>query len=539
LDHQHRSAADAETASSDRQTALTVIVPSTVKPLRLACWLLSVVLIATGMLLMVEPTAAAASTTVVSITFDDGLADQLSAADSLQRNDMRGTFYVISGLVGLPGYFSRTDLDRLAAAGNEIGGHTVLHPDLTTVDPDEARREICLDRQNLIDWGFHPQSFAYPYSAYNPDISKFAADCGYNSARQVGGLVARTGCALCPVTEAIPPAQPYEIRTGGFIDPSWKLEDIQAQVLAAEQAGGGWVPLVFHAVCDACSSNAVNPKEFAAFVDWLAQRQSRGTVVRPVNDVIGGSDQPAPDDARRTPHRPLVNSSFDSLDPDGQPTCWSFVHPGQNNAQDEVVTDPLTRRKAVRIDMHEYVTGDAKLLPTMDLGQCAPSVVPNRSYNLSTSYQSNVPVQFAVYARNKTGRWSYWTSSPFYPASPNRTKATWTSPATPVNTTAVSFGLSITTNGYLITNDHALEIGRTQKRPTADKPQGRVPANPPPELSGTAINLPIAATIVISLGVLVPTWSRRRRLRRVDTLRPTDGSHQTDTGFDQGVSRGS
>ena len=481
------------------------MVPRTVKPRRVASWLLGVVLLVAGGSLTFAPSAVAAATTVVSITLDDGVADQLSAADSLQRNGMRGTFYVVSGLIGSPGYFSRADLDRLAAAGNEIGGHTVLHPDLTTVAPDEARREICLDRQNLINWGFHPESFAYPYSAYNSDIARFAKECGYNSARQVGGLVALTGCKLCPLAETIPPAQPYEIRTGGLIDPSWKLEDIQAQVLAAERAGGGWVPLVFHGVCEACSSIAVNPTEFAAFVDWLHDRQSRGTVVRTVSEVIGGPARPVPMQRFGSPPETLANSSLDSPGPNGQPACWSFAHPGQNNASDEVVTDPVSGRKAVRVDMRDYVTGDAKLLPTMDLGQCAPPVAPDHKYDLSASYQSNLPVQFALYTRDETGRWSYWTSSPFFAASPHWTKATWTSPNTPANTTALSFGLSITSNGYLIANDYALVIGKPQERATADQSLG---------LFGTATNLGIVITGVISLAVLAATWALRRRLRR-------------------------
>ena len=327
---------------------------------------------------------------------------------------MHGTFYVVSGLIGTPGYFSRADLDRLAKAGHEIGGHTVLHPDLTSVAPDEARREICMDRQNLINWGFQPKSFAYPYSAYNPQIATFAQECGYNSARQVGDLVSLSGCLPCPVGETIPPVQPYEIRTGGLIDPSWKLADMQERVLAAERAGGGWVPMVFHGICDGCSTIGVNPTEFAAFVDWLHERQSRGTIVRTIGEVVGGPMGPVPRQLFGSPPETLVNSSFDSLGSNGQPACWTFAHPGQNNATDELIVDPQTGRKAARIDMSGYVSGDAKLMPTLDLGQCAPTGLPRRQYHLSASYRSDVPVQFSLYTRDETGHWSYWTSSPFF-----------------------------------------------------------------------------------------------------------------------------
>ena len=130
IEHQDRPSA--VVAASHPQRALTVMVPRTVRPRRVASWLLGVVLLVAGGSLTFAPSAVAAATTVVSITLDDGVADQLSAADSLQRNGMRGTFYVVSGLIGSPGYFSRADLDRLAAAGNEIGGHTVLHQNAPT-----------------------------------------------------------------------------------------------------------------------------------------------------------------------------------------------------------------------------------------------------------------------------------------------------------------------------------------------------------------------------------------------------------------------
>ncbi|MDR0345974.1 MAG: polysaccharide deacetylase family protein, partial [Nocardiopsaceae bacterium] len=65
--------------------------------------------------------------TVVSLTFDDGDADQLTAARILHAHGMAGTFYIITGAVGTPGYLTVAQLRELARAGNEIGGHTVSH----------------------------------------------------------------------------------------------------------------------------------------------------------------------------------------------------------------------------------------------------------------------------------------------------------------------------------------------------------------------------------------------------------------------------
>ena len=52
--------------------------------------------------------------------------------------------------------------DAIAGMGHEIGGHSVTHPDLTTLPSDEAKRQICDDRVNLTNWGFRVTSLAYP-----------------------------------------------------------------------------------------------------------------------------------------------------------------------------------------------------------------------------------------------------------------------------------------------------------------------------------------------------------------------------------------
>ena len=70
------------------------------------------------------PQAAAAVTpqTVVSLTFDDGTVDQMTAASILNASKLKATFFVNSGTIGLPGYLTRTNLTTLAAAGRGSAG---------------------------------------------------------------------------------------------------------------------------------------------------------------------------------------------------------------------------------------------------------------------------------------------------------------------------------------------------------------------------------------------------------------------------------
>ncbi|HNN13592.1 MAG TPA: polysaccharide deacetylase family protein, partial [Anaerolineales bacterium] len=83
--------------------------------------------------------------TLVSLTFDDGDADNYLVRLILASNDLHATFYVVSGFTGTDGYMSRQQLGDLYADGNEIGGHTLSHTKLTDVSGADLRREICQD----------------------------------------------------------------------------------------------------------------------------------------------------------------------------------------------------------------------------------------------------------------------------------------------------------------------------------------------------------------------------------------------------------
>src|SRR5205085_5174907 len=93
--------------------------------------------------LLAVPTAAAAAPTVVSLSFDDTLANQYQTRSTLATHSMHATFYVNSSRVDQAGYMTKAQLLALQSDGNEIAGHTVNHLDLSTVDVDEQKRQIC------------------------------------------------------------------------------------------------------------------------------------------------------------------------------------------------------------------------------------------------------------------------------------------------------------------------------------------------------------------------------------------------------------
>ena len=187
------------------------------RPLRRAiAGLLAIVLLsATAVVAMTSSSSAAIITipakakTTVTLTFDDSNVDQLNAVTPMNKVGIKGTFYTVSGFVNQPNYLTLDNLRTIAAAGNEIAGHTVTHPDLTTIPADEATRQICNDRVNLTNWGFTVTDFAYPFAAVNPAVETLVKNCGYNSARGLGDIQSRFGCAGCDYSETLPPADPY------------------------------------------------------------------------------------------------------------------------------------------------------------------------------------------------------------------------------------------------------------------------------------------------------------------------------------------
>jgi peptidoglycan/xylan/chitin deacetylase (PgdA/CDA1 family) len=262
---------------------------------RLACGLVALVGVVAAF--SDAPAAlAAGDQTVVSLTFDDGRATQAVAGPLLSARGMRGTFFVNSGTVGSPGRLTWGEVSTLQSAGHEIAGHTLEHAFLPGLGEAELRRQLCEDRGRLLNRGFVVTNFAYPfgYGFDDPTVRSVVQQCGYNSARRAWGLVSAE-CWWCTAwAETIPPADPYAVLTAEVPKESTSLDTIKSYITNAETHGGGWVILVFHDICDGCDPYGVPQSRLEQLLDWLKARESTGTVVRKLNDVIGGALRPSP-----------------------------------------------------------------------------------------------------------------------------------------------------------------------------------------------------------------------------------------------------
>lgn len=435
-------------------------------------------------------TPATSSNTTVSLTFDDSNADGLAAGRVLKSKGLVATYFAVSGYLGAPGYLSVADLQSLAADGHEIAGHTVGHADLTTLPAAEANRQICNDRVNLSNWGLPVSNFAYPFASENPAVQATAADCGYNSARGLGDIKTRFGCEDCDYAEAVPPGNPMLTRAPAQVESTWTLADLQNTVTNAESNGGGWVQITFHNVCaDACSPLAVSSTIFEQFATWLAARPDT-TQVKTVGQVIGGTTTTAHPGVAVPAPGPGVNGienpSLETSGTGGVPQCWTAGGFGTNSATYTPVAPGRTGTVAQKLTMTGFTDGDAKLLPSLDLGNCAPSVTPGHTYSLRAWYTATTDTQFAVYLRNAVGAWSYWTSSPYFGSASAYTEAEWTTPEIPAGFTGISFGLNLFGNGELVTDDYALydsagapALGAVGPQARTTEPQIATPSGPP------------------------------------------------------------
>jgi peptidoglycan/xylan/chitin deacetylase (PgdA/CDA1 family) len=135
----------------------------------------------------------------VVLTFDDGYGDFYSQAlPVLKRYGATATVFQTTGLVGVPGTAKRMmnwrELAEVAAAGVEIGAHTVQHPQLDQLPDRELRDELADSKSQLEDrLGMAVPGLAYPYGYSNDKVRRTAREIGYTYAYAVDNAMTASG----------------------------------------------------------------------------------------------------------------------------------------------------------------------------------------------------------------------------------------------------------------------------------------------------------------------------------------------------------
>jgi len=132
----------------------------------------------------------------LAITFDDGFASTLeNGLPVLLRHQAKAIQFIVAGLVGQKNIWDAAKGDSVEplmdwsqlrdwlAAGQEIGSHSMTHPNLKKLGVAEAREEITASKKLLEDkLGIPIHHFCYPHGGWTPVVRDLVIDAGYKSA---------------------------------------------------------------------------------------------------------------------------------------------------------------------------------------------------------------------------------------------------------------------------------------------------------------------------------------------------------------------
>ena len=113
------------------------------------------------------------------VTIDDGWWDGYTYAyPILAQHGFVATFFVIAGRIGNGSFLGPSQIQALAAAGNEIGDHSVHHGWLTALNPKALTSEIDSAAATIAAvTGVWPETLAYPHGATDTQVMAAVAAC--------------------------------------------------------------------------------------------------------------------------------------------------------------------------------------------------------------------------------------------------------------------------------------------------------------------------------------------------------------------------
>lgn len=219
----------------------------------------------------------AANGVTVVLTFDDGLQEHYQVYLDLESRHVKASFFINSMRIGTPNYLTKSQLDIMHSNGHEIGGHTLNHANLSSLSYTAQETEICNDRDRLLELGYNVTNFVYPFGIDTAESFSILSNCGYNGARDSGGIRSNTSCLSCPKSENQIFSNPLQIRSVpyyknvGVNGMKWYVTSADEDILFSS----GVLVFIFHEYGNYPTvSSAISPTELLEFVDWLKQRNT-------------------------------------------------------------------------------------------------------------------------------------------------------------------------------------------------------------------------------------------------------------------------
>jgi peptidoglycan/xylan/chitin deacetylase (PgdA/CDA1 family) len=146
----------------------------------------------------------------VIVTFDDGLTEAIEHSVPILENlGFAAVYYMPTNYMGIKSSWMVPEIDAefpivdwstvrdLDSRGFEIGSHTMSHPWLNRITPEECYKELEGSRKKLEDFlGHEVRHIAYPFGAHNEQVKIIAGETGYYTACTTERFIANTDCNM-------------------------------------------------------------------------------------------------------------------------------------------------------------------------------------------------------------------------------------------------------------------------------------------------------------------------------------------------------
>ena len=122
----------------------------------------------------------------LTMSYDDGRSYDRRLVEIFNKNGIKGTFHLNSGLFDRGDRVMPEEISDLYA-GHEVACHTVTHPTIARCPLPEVAQEVLEDRKFLEKYtGYPVRGLSYPNGSVTKDIENLLPSLGIRYSRVVG-----------------------------------------------------------------------------------------------------------------------------------------------------------------------------------------------------------------------------------------------------------------------------------------------------------------------------------------------------------------